>query len=247
MNNHRIALLAAALLAAAAPASAAPIATYLDNAFVAGDITNNNDSLAHSYVASNVTASALTKSIANDSDAAFSTATGTYFAKATVTPASGTSNALTFSVGAQEGYTLSLTSLTFNFGGSHSVSSSTTYIANAALYYSFDNFATAGTLVGSTDNTALTLPASPAMNLGYAASLDLTSFAGLTSSQPISFRLYFTDNSTSGNVSLRVDDIALNGTVASQIPEPSAYALVSGALALGLVGTRRHLRRIPVL
>ncbi|MDF3056725.1 MAG: hypothetical protein K0R17_940 [Rariglobus sp.] len=240
MKHPRLALLASALLASAAICPAATVVSYLDNAFGAGDITNNSDSLAFSSANPGVTATGLTKSITSDTDAAFSTSTGTFFAKATAVPTSGSSVWVTFTVSVASGYTLDLTSLTFNFGGSNSGASSTTYTANSAVYYSLNNFATAGTLVGSTTNSPITLAASNVINLGYNVDLDLSSIAGLSSGETISFRVAFTDNSSSGNLSLRFDNLALNSVVVSTIPEPSTYAMIAGAFALGLVVVRRR-------
>lgn len=240
MKHHRLALLTFSLLASVATCPAATIVSYLDNTFGPEDITNNNDSLAYSVADLNIAASSLTKSITSDTDSAFSTGTGTFFAKATVVPSSGSSVSVSFNVSSQEGYTLDLTSLTYKFGGSNSGTSSTSYTANSSLYYSLDNFATAGTLVDSTSNSAITLAANNVINLGYSANMDLSSIAGLTSSETIAFRIVFTDTSVSGNVALRVDDIALTGAVVSTIPEPSTYAIVAGAFTLGLAGVRRR-------
>lgn len=244
MNSPRLVMLAAGLLASAATSSADTIVSYLDNPFASGNITNSNDSLDYSAAAPNVTASVLTKSITNDSDAAYSTGTGTFFAKVSVVPSSGNTAWLTFNVSVHEGYTLDLASLAFKFGGSNSGASSAAYTANCSLYYSLNNFATAGTLVGSTANSAITLAANNVINLGYSADMDLSSIAGLAGGEAIAFRIFFTDDSGSGNLSFRLDDIALTGTVAaSAIPEPSVCAIVAGALVLGLATARRRVRR----
>ncbi|MFH1499357.1 MAG: PEP-CTERM sorting domain-containing protein [Verrucomicrobiota bacterium] len=241
MKLHRSIILASGLAVVASTASAATIVSYLDNAFTSGNITNSNDSLAYSSADLNVAASALTKSIANDTLSAFSTATGTFFARADNVPDSGGSAWVTFNVSVAEGYSLDLASLTFDFGGSNSGGSPASYTANSAVYYSLDNFATAGTLVGSTSNTdPLTLASGNVINLGYNANLDLSSISGLSSGETIAFRVTFTDNSTSTNISLRVDNIALTGTTASNIPEPSSLAVIAGAFTLGLVVVRRR-------
>ncbi len=243
MKPHRIVLLAAGLVATIATCSAATVVSYLDNAFTSGEITNSNDSLAFSLADPHVTASALTKSITSDTQNGFSIATGTFYANTAAVPATEpTAPGLTFNVSIQEGYNLDLTSLSFKFGGSNSGGSSTTYTANASVYYSFNNFATAGILVSTTSNSALTLAANNVINLGYTPDMDLSSIAGLTgltSNDSVAFRIVFTDSSGISNISLRVDDVVLNGAV-STIPEPSTYALVVGALTLGLAVVRRR-------
>ena len=104
--------------------------------------------------------------------------------------------------------------------------------------YSFDNFATAGTSVG-TGSATLTL-AFGTTDISNTASIDLSSIAGIASSQTVAFRISLSDNSSSGNISYRIDDLALTGTVVSAIPEPSSCVSIAGALVLGLVLVRRR-------
>lgn len=241
MTPRRLVLLSVALFASAATGSADTVASYLDNAFTA---TSSTLSIAASSVDSNTTASSITRSLtATTGTVGFSQGTGTFFTRSDLVPSSGATVYLSFNVSPQAGYDLDLTSLTFKFGGSNSGGSSVTYFANTELYYSLNNFTTAGILIGSTSNTTanqLTLASGSVINTGYTANFDLSSIAALSSSENIAFRIAYTDNSASSNITFRLDDVALNGTVASAIPEPSAYAIIAGVLTLGLVVVRRR-------
>lgn len=243
MKPHRLVILTASLLASFATCPAVTLVSYLDNAFTAGNITNSGTSLAYSAVSANITASTLDDKTnpATASDADFSIASGTFFAKSSVIPVNSGDSAtpwLTFNIRANTGYTLDLASLTFKFGGSNANGSgSVNYTPAYSVSYSFNNFATAGTSVG-TGSAPLSIPFGTT-NLSNTATVDLSSITGIAGTQTITFRISLSDNLNSGNTAYRLDDLALAGTV-SAIPEPSAFALAAGSLALGLVLMRRR-------
>lgn len=242
MKYPRLALLTAGLLASVATGSADTIVSYLDNAFTSANITvtATGSSLAYSAADSNITASSLTDAInpATATDSDFSTGTGTFFAKANVVPSSpGTGTPwLTFNVQANTGYSLDLTALMFKFGGSTGSGTVTNYTPTYTVSYSLNNFATAGTQVG-TGSATFSISTTNTTDLSYSANIDLSSIGGIASSETVAFRIALSDNSTSTNVSYRVDDLVLTGAV-SAIPEPSVYAIIAGAFALGLVLVR---------
>lgn len=240
MKPLRCVFLAASLLAPFAACPAATLVSFLDNAYTAGDVVGN--SVAYSATDPNVTASTLTHAITG---AGFSTSTGTFFVASSLINTNGgtggsTTPWMTFSISAQPGYTLDLTSLTFKYGGSLSTGQTAvpTYTPGYTVYYSTDNFATAGTAVG-TGNGSISL-SSGQMKLTNNAVIDLSSYSGISSAQTVSFRISIYDNVFNANLAYRLDDIVLSGTSVSQIPEPSAYVLVAGALAFGLVLVRRR-------
>ncbi|MSU51531.1 MAG: PEP-CTERM sorting domain-containing protein [Opitutus sp.] len=74
---------------------------------------------------------------------------------------------------------------------------------------------------------------------GTTITLSSGSFQGLTTS--LEFRLYGWGASSSGGT-FSVNDFTFNGTV-SAVPEPSTYAALAGAAALGLAFWRRHHQR----
>jgi len=70
---------------------------------------------------------------------------------------------------------------------------------------------------------------------------DFINQSNIAAGTAVEFRIYGWNASGSGN--LRLDNIAITGTVTS-VPEPSVYALLGGIASLALVCARRvHSRR----
>ncbi len=249
MKPHRLAVLSLALLASAATGCAATLVTYLDNPFTVV-ATDGYPSVGASSVDANVTASMLVNAVSAGSantNANFSTTTYNAYAKSNLVSGGGgtpsSTSWLTFNVSANDDYELNLTSLTFKFGGSNAnTSGSVSYTPAYTVSYSYDNFETAGIVpaTGGTGSASLTI-AFGTSNVANTATIDLSSIGGIASSETITFRIALSDNLNTQNVSCRVDDLVLAGTVAaSSVPEPSTYAIIAGALALGLVVARRR-------
>lgn len=152
-------------------------------------------------------------------------------------------NYVTFSITPSAGYQMDLTSITFQ-----AAAATSTTTTNRAFYLvtasSLAGFTSSSTVL-STDRTSVgggTMPfqAATATNtVPQDYTVDLTSFAGLTTVQY--FRFYLQTPTISQG--LAFDDIIVNGTVSlTAVPEPSTYACLVGAVALGLVGVRRRRR-----
>lgn len=137
---------------------------------------------------------------------------------------------LSFTVTANAGHVLNLSSLTFDFGGT----SSSAYLAGMIVQSSAGGFGTGNPVLF---NESYSVPAgSSAASYDAGNLLDLSggAFQGLSS---ITFQFRFFDNANSINEVDRLDNVVLNGAVLA-VPEPSTYTL----LVLG-VGALFFLRR----
>ena len=136
-----------------------------------------------------------------------------------------------FTVNANPGATLNLTDLTFDFGRAGNGTN------DFALRSSVDGFANDvffGDQAASTDQAGVLAPGS---TLGQSVDLTGADFQGLSN---ITFRIAIDDRqSNTGGASATIfDDIILNGTVVTAVPEPSSLAVL-GLGALGLLIRRR--------
>ncbi|HEY0944317.1 MAG TPA: PEP-CTERM sorting domain-containing protein [Opitutaceae bacterium] len=174
-----------------------------------------------------------------------------------ILPSAADDYSLSFSVTPGAGSTLQLTGLSIDFGYDTSLTTATgNYVRpNFQLYYSLDGitFTPIGGYQqpGIVGGTQFNATAGHYIKDDISISFDPTtgfSTGGLTvdGGEAISFRIAIAENSNSGSASRRVllDDIKLLGTVTtSAIPEPSTYAAIVGALALGAVIARRRRQR----
>jgi hypothetical protein len=244
-------LLACALAAlTAASASAAVIVDY--------KMTASGLGLASAATASptttiaNVTATALTNQSGGtfvggdnynggtDRVTAWATTTGSTGGFATAFAAG---SYVTFQLTVAEGYTMSLSSITFQAAAATTGGSDRSFFLLAETNPA--NFTASNAILSTANTTAGTLPyqAATATNTipaDYEA--NLTSFAAIAGGQTVYFRFYL---QTPGNSqSIAFDDIVINGTVtASAVPEPSAYALLAGGAFLGFAVCLRRTRR----
>ena len=193
----------------------------------------------------NLTASAFTVG-AGIAGAGRSGSSASLFARASVTDSSnvissttaiGANDYFSFSVGANSGFEMDLTSITFDLGytrnGGFEGKQFRTYVLS-----SIDGF-TSSALLGF-DTVDVTVNGSSLQYPNSTATISLAGaqFQDLTSSTE--FRLYIADNTGSADYIHRIDNVTLNGEVVAFVPEPGNFALIGGLLALGWVMIRRR-------
>lgn len=232
---RRIASLSAAIFSLfVSTASAAVLAEYQ---FVNG--TGNATTQA-----THVTASAASWSFALGQIGFGGTAQSAYVQASSLTSAFEDGKYLTFTLTAAEGKVLNLSSFTFDLGGSASSSGGANVILSSEVRTNAGATAFASPLVVSppSGTTAThTIPGndSSLAYTTYTVDLSGSEFQGRDS---IAFRLFVASSSSSGTRYLRFDNFSIEGSIAnaSQVPEPSTFALFAGAGALGLVICKRR-------
>jgi hypothetical protein len=142
---------------------------------------------------------------------------------------------LQFGVTATTGKTFSLTNLTFDTD----TTSTTALTGNYEVRSSIDNY---GSVLGgqfNQNNTGVTGPGTWATTLSSPVNFSGPSYNYLNSA---TFRIYFYESNAAAGSSnaLRVDNIRLNGTVAT--PEPSTWAMMGLGLGAILFVARRRKR-----
>lgn len=207
------------------------------------DVTTSSGRSSTGGVASNVTFSSFS---ASTSVAANSSAAGVFGFATWTTGATNGSNTFSGSVDAnryyeftitpQSGYTVSLSSITFDAGRSSTGprqfvirSSNDSYVSNISGTGSGAVSTVSGNIFQFTDNSST--------NLVAGQSITMSSFTNVTS--PLTLRI-FGFNAEAGTGTLRIDNLAVNGSVTA-VPEPSTYAAMAGAVAL--LGVMVHRRR----
>jgi len=120
------------------------------------------------------------------------------------------------------------------------------------LQYSLDGFGTAGTQLGSTITVSLAGSGFRG-NTTPVNNLDISAIG--TQTGTVTFRLFGYDDTSApshvaglvgtgtGGVLSGGQELTINGTVSSVVPEPSSYAAVFGALAFGFAFITRRLRK----
>lgn len=130
-----------------------------------------------------------------------------------------------FTVTPANGYQIAATGLTL---GSRSAGTGPTTLS---LFSSLDSFSSALGSIGTSTNSTWT-------------SVTLSSFSvAAAANTPVTFRLYGAPSGTSTSANWRVDDLSFSVSAISAIPEPSTYAALAGAAALGGALWHRHRRR----
>lgn len=202
-------------------------------------------------VPGNVTAGNLTHTVPTVSGQTpgFSTTFDMFFANAATLansqPAIGaTQGYLTFTLTVAEGHQLNLSGLSFKLGVSAGTAynDATGYTTNAALRTSLDGFSTN---VATVSETFTSIPAfgSNAANIMFATkNINLGAAAFQSIAGTVTFNLHLWDSSDLQNLTVRLDEIALSGTV-SAIPEPSTFAALAGLVAVAAAGGARRRRR----
>ncbi len=150
---------------------------------------------------------------------------------------------LSFTVTADEGHVLNLSSLTVSFGGNNTHSSiDRTVFAKVRTDAEDTPFSTDLAInPGAVTTASVLIPANTSTSsIVYEfLTIDLSD-AAYQSVSSITIRLYGYASSTTMVGTLRVGDLTLNGTITA-IPEPSSYALLAGGIALGsMVCVRRR-------
>jgi hypothetical protein len=154
---------------------------------------------------------------------------------------SGTSNDfISFKIDATSGNNMDLSALTFEYG--YTFTGSTVTTADSATFEirsSLDGYAgTIGSFTQSAQNTSSSAITWSLAGVGLAASI----YQNLDT---ITFRIIYSDTSTSSSAILRFDNITLSGVSdasTANIPETSSYALLVGAGGLLFVMSGRRSR-----
>ena len=226
-------LLAAAIALSGALSS--PAAVIADYQFTGG-------SAASTDTQPNSTAANFTLSSLFSGNGGISAGTETAFANSSVTPSTAGDAILqnswfSFTVTPDSGYSLSLTSLTFNtsydgIDGAAAVS------ANWFVRSSLDGFSSN---IGTTFNQAYTTTLSL-----QPRTVDLTASLFQDVTSPVTFRIYIYDGSVSSGKYVRVNDVVLNGNV-SVVPEPTTCGLAIFAGLVATLGARKRRQKSSFL
>lgn len=206
------------VVVAFAPAIQGQVLTY---SFTGGSTapTTSHASLAGSVFSGNAGSPA-----SGSSSPTFTAGTsGGYFSATGWTGSAPGTNYFQFTITPAEGFAVTLTSLSFGYRASSTGPNAIAFRSDADGYST--NLVSTSLTRDSTwyDSSSLTLTS--------------TTFTTATT-----FRLYGSGASSTAGT-FRVDDVRLNGSVVSAIPEPSTYAVIAGATSLlGAVWWRRRQR-----
>lgn len=139
-----------------------------------------------------------------------------------------------FTLEANSGEFLDLSTFTFNFGGTTGNSANPGYNTNVVVQSNVAGFGTGNPILSVTPNT-YDVPDNSINPTTIAASVDVSGseFNNLAS---ITFQIRFFDTSSSSVKFNRLDDIYLEG---STIPEPASIALLFGLGAIVCIGIQR--------
>jgi hypothetical protein len=159
---------------------------------------------------------------------------------------------LSFTVTADEGYLLNLSSLTFSFGGNNTHTSvvRTAYasVRTDAETIPFSTDLTIAPAGATTASVAIPANTTTSSIVYETLGIDLTGaeYQGVSA---ITIRIYGYASASATNANWRIGDITLDGTVTA-VPEPSRFALLAGGAALvSMVCLRRlavrSIDRIP--
>jgi hypothetical protein len=238
----RVFILPAVVLAWSSSAGfAAVLAQYNFDSYSPNSNTNGPATSASAVQPTGATASAFTFAISSDespgfTDSGFSTsgsnhafirtsATGSTVGDATVDD-----DFFTFSVTADAGQKLNLSTLTFSFAASNNQSNSGASSLTSTAYV-YINGMGIGSAAVSAPNTTGTVSFS-----GESIDLSAAELQGLAAA---TVKVAFADDVNSFAAVNRIDNVVLNGTVTA-VPEPATLALA--AMALGGLGLRRRLQ-----
>ena len=211
----------------------APFVTVAHAQLVAWNVNGINASTSNPFsattVGTNISSGSLTLGSGVTASSAASTFGGSGFDTTSLSAAISGNDYISFTITPSSGFTLDASSASLTFG----VATATTF--NVALLTSATGFSSGSAVWSFSFSTA-----TPATQ-----SVTLSSITGLQGvSTATEFRLYgYRD--TAGSSTFRIrdlsgNDIALSGTTASAIPEPSTYATAIGALAFIYIVLRRR-------
>lgn len=194
----------------------------------------------------NLTASAVTIGSGLAGDANRSSGTFSLYARTSATAHGGTislgsaipgNDYFSFTVGADSGFEMDLTSFEFDLGYTRNGGYDNKNL-RAYVLTSIDGFTTGGLIgyetvaIGANTSSAVYPNGTKTISLAGAQFQDITSNT--------EFRLYLSDDTNNSNVMHRIDNLTLNGEVVAVVPEPGNFALIGGLLALGWVMIRRR-------
>ena len=231
-NPMKITFLALATIICSATSWSAVITQYDFNySPTAGRLTPST--VAANTTAGNVTYSGIAGGVSSANNFYFQPSSSSARNQAT---AISNSDYLQFSITANSGYSMNLSSLSFLYGGENG-NSTNQYTVNFFVMSSVDNYSS---VVGST-TPYIVLPGSSTSNTPNTFSVDLSALSSYQNLTSATFRVYsYIDNvpTYTTNMRPRVDTLALNGTVAA-IPEPATSILVG----VGIIGFILRLRK----
>lgn len=138
----------------------------------------------------------------------------------------------TFTVSANTGFELDLTSLTFKGARNNADAAESWALTSSIDGHTVGNIIDSGAITGS-NNQAGTYDS-------FVVDLSDTQFQNIAAETDVEFRIYFYGyDTTVSSRSTYVDNVVLNGAVTA-IPEPGSFALIAGCLALTSVMIRRR-------
>ena len=237
--SFSLAAIAAGFLLSLSPASSAVLVNY----------TFPSGSNASTASDPNVAVSLITSNIGIvGTDSGFSSSSSNAFARANATASSEVdavegADYFQFTLTPQGGYEVDLTSFSMQFGNQSS--SSFNFASSFFVRTSLDNFGSnvaispTGTTLTFNQGVATRTTTSSSYGSGTVAFDVSGTYQNLASA--VTLRIYIFDNSDSGTLVTRFDNVVINGNV-SPIPEPSAAGLTAlgSLLALALRRSRKR-------
>ena len=203
------------------------ISTPLAHSATLAEYTFTGGSSADSATATNVTVSTFT--IAAGTGSGFSSSSGTVFLRSTGTASTlagaiDANDYVEFNIEVAEGFSMDLSSLSFEHKASAALVDLVPYESNFSTFTSVDGFAEANVI--DTSTATHTSVNGGATTLLRTASIDLTSstFQDLTGTT--TFRIYGFDDKNANDAIMRLDNVTVFGAVTA-VPEPSTISLIS--------------------
>lgn len=143
-----------------------------------------------------------------------------------------------FTITADAGYVFDITGLNFGVGRSATGPRQFGWASNIDSYSTLLSVGTANVALAN-NSGVLTVPDSDSNWVGNSIVLSGESYSALES---ITFRFYAWNSEASGGTGGLQGPLTFTGLVVAQVPEPSAYAALAGALVLSgvIMGRRRR-------
>lgn len=152
----------------------------------------------------------------------YARSTGTYGSALSIGNAISSDDYISVTIGADSGFAMDLTSLTFDFGYTRSGGADGQRF-KAYVLTSIDGFVDAGDITGSKEITVGAATGTPPYTL-VTVDLSGAQFQGITT--PTEFRFYLSDTCNYNDFIHRIDNVVLNGTIVEVVTKPSTIGLL---------------------